>query len=527
MLQRFFMAVFFTTALCWVSTAQITLNSGNFPVAGLKIGRGYAFAPATAMGSTGGPQFFDFTGITPLYHDSVFYYNAALTPWASFHPGASVCNVESANNVIYIYYFTADANAFVKSGLTIIGDFGGGLDTVHGNYLPTDTILSTDYGYNHSETEYASATIVNLVPLADYKTCTYRNILADGWGSLQTPLNYYGDVLRVKYAEYRYDTVFYLGSPVYTKADSLYYFKFYAEDVRHPVVIAHTNAAYNLQYIEFIYTSPVIVGCTDSTAQNYNPLANQSDGSCIYCNISYTITPDTTICPGTTITLNVSGGSNYLWSDSSTTASIVVNPNTTTVYSVYISSSPDCHVLATVKVTVDEQVTASFWTTHYSYAAGDEVQFINLSENAAFYLWDFDDTVDGTSTLEYPLHTYTAAGEKHVILIAGNSCYADTVADTLLITSPAGIETAIVTEQYRIFPSPGTDVLFIEGNAIQPGELNVFITDMLGRKILLETSANVSGNFSIRVCISQLPPGMYILEIRQKESSVKMKWIKM
>ncbi|MFH0867117.1 MAG: T9SS type A sorting domain-containing protein [Bacteroidota bacterium] len=527
MLQRFFLAVSIITVLCWASSAQITLNSGNFPVAGLKVGRGYAIAPASVLGTTGGPQFFDFTGITPMYHDSVTYYNAASTPWASFHPGASVCNVEPVNNLVYVYYYTADANAFIKTGLTLIGDFGAGIDTVHGNYLPTDTILSTDYGYNHSETEYSSATILNLVPFADYKTCTNRNILVDGWGSLQTPLNYHGDVLRVKYAEYRYDTVFYLGSPLYIAADSLYYIKFFAKDVRHPVVTAHTDAAYNLQYFEFIFTPPVIIGCTDSMAQNYNPLANQSDGSCIYCNINYVITPDTTICPGIMITLYVSGGTSYLWSDSSTSSFISVSPDHTTVYSVYVSTSPDCHVLANVTVTVDEPVTAAFWTTHYTYTTGQEVQFVNLSENATYFQWDFDDPVNGTSTLEFPVHTYTTDGNKLVALTAGNSCFSDSVIDSLRIISSASAETVSLSEPFRIYPNPGNDVLFIEGSEVHAGTMSIHATDMMGRSSLLATETTVSGAFSVRVDIHQLHAGMYLLDIRSQDMSLKKKWIKM
>ena len=527
MLRRAFLAVIFIIAFSSASIGQITLNSNNFPVAGLKVGRGYCLSTQSALGTTGGPQFFDFTGITPIYHDTVFYYDAVMTPWASYHPGASVCNIELVNNMAYVYYYTANANTFVRTGLTVIGDFGAGVDTVHGNYLPTDTILSTDYGFNHSETEYSSATIVNLVPLADYKTSTYKTIFADGWGSLQTPLNYYGNVLRVKYSEYRYDTVFYLGSPLYTKVDSLFYIKFYAEDVRHPVVIARTDASYNLQYIEYIYTAPVIMGCTDSLAQNYNPLANQSDGSCVYCNINYTISPDTTICTGATVTLNVSGGNSYVWSDGSTSSSVSVNPLQTTVYSVYVSSSTNCHVMANVTVTVDEPVTAAFWTTQYTYSTGQEVQFVNLSENATYFHWDFDDPVDGTSTLEFPTHTYATDGEKLVVLIAGNSCFTDTIKDSLNIVLSASVETTESAKSYLVYPNPGTDAMFIEGTADQPGTLSIYATDMLGRCVLLTAETLSKGTFRIRVDMQQLPAGIYLLDIRSIGISMKKKWIKM
>jgi len=48
---------------------------------------------------------------------------------------------------------------------------------------------------------------------------------------------------------------------------------------------------------------------------------------------------DQTICEGESATLTASGGTDYLWNTGETTASILVNPNATTTYSVTISDS--------------------------------------------------------------------------------------------------------------------------------------------------------------------------------------------
>ena len=49
---------------------------------------------------------------------------------------------------------------------------------------------------------------------------------------------------------------------------------------------------------------PDVLGCTDPSAGNYNPLANLDDGTCCYVNITQN---DTTICFGDSVTLNVAG----------------------------------------------------------------------------------------------------------------------------------------------------------------------------------------------------------------------------
>lgn len=507
--------------------SQITLNSNNFPVAGLMLGRGYVISSVNVLGNAGPNQFYDFTNVTPVLHDSVKYYNASQTPWASFHPGATIANAEENGNITYVYYYSPGVTASIKTGITLIGDFGQGLDTVHGSYSDPDSVITTDYTYGHAETEYATANITNIIPWVNFKVLTKRNVLVDGWGSLETPLNYYSDVLRVKCTEFRYDTASSFGSTVYTAADTQYFFNYYAKDVRHPVIKAHTDKNWNLIYFEYIYTPPIILGCTDTAAVNYNPLATQSDGSCVYCSVNYSITPDTTICPGASITLNISGGSSYLWSDSTTASSITVSPEGTTVYGVYVSDGLDCHVLATVKVSVDKAVTAMFWTTSDHYNLDDVIQFVNISTNATNYQWSFDDVVDGNSNLQYPVHSYTIPGMKHIILISSNSCFADTTLDSLFINDNSSVNENAVSDGFTIYPNPGISDMIIKGQLDEPADIEIFAIDIFGRNNRVGSYKNVSGDFSFINDISRLSDGIYLIEINTGASVIIKKWIKM
>jgi PKD repeat protein len=517
----------FVVSIClsFVSFSQITLNTNNFPVGGLLISRGYVAAVSNVLGNAGPNQFYDFTNIVPVMHDSIKYHLASQTPWAAQHPGATIVYAEKAGNLNYVYYCTSSAYAFCRTGITIIGDFGQGWDTVHGNYTDTDSLITHQYTYGHSEIERAVAVIPNILPFVDFKTRVKRNVLVDGWGHMQTPLNTYTDVLRVKYAQYTYDTATSFGTVVYTAADTQYFYNYYAKDVRHPVVTAHTDKFYNLVYFEYIYTPPVVLGCTDPTAVNYNPWATQSDGSCVYCNINYTLTPDTTICEGALVTLHVSGGSSWLWSDSSTAASLTVNPSETTVYGVYISDGSGCHVQGSVKVSVDKPVTAEFWTTLDHFNMNEEIQFINLSENASVYLWDFDDAVNGSSMLQYPLHTYTTAGMKYVTLIASNTCFADTLMDSLRIIDNTSVNENQAKIGPNIYPNPGNSNMTIDGHVDGSEIIEMTAFDLLGRRNFLARH-EVWGDYNIKVNVEPLPPGMYIVEIKTGSEIFLTKWIK-
>ncbi len=526
MKRRLFLCFVFFSCHTLVSFSQITLNSNNFPVGGLLISRGYVAAGSNVLGNAGPNQFYDFTNIVPVMHDSVKYYSASQTPWTSQHPGASVVYAEKTGNINYVYYCTSNANAFCRTGITLIGDFGQGLDTVHGNFTDTDSIITNQYSYGHVETERALATIPNILPFVDFKTRIKRNVLVDGWGHMQTPLNTYSDVLRVKYAQYTYDTATSFGTVVYTAADTQYFYNYYAKDVRHPVVTAHTDKFYNLVYFEYIYIPPVVLGCTDPTAVNYNPWATQSDGSCVYCNINYTLTSDTTICTGASVTLHVSGGSSWLWSDSSSAPSLTVNPSETTVYGVYISDGSGCHVQGSVKVSVDKPVTAEFWTTLDHFNINEEIQFINLSENASVYLWDFDDAVNGSSNLQYPLHTYTTAGMKYITLIASNTCFADTIMDSLRIIDNTSVSENQAYTGPNIYPNPGNSNMTIDGHVDGSEIIEIIAIDRLGRRNSLGKH-DVYQDFSITLEVGGLSSGWYIIEIKTKAEVSFSKWIKM
>ena len=76
------------------------------------------------------------------------------------------------------------------------------------------------------------------------------------------------------------------------------------------------------------------------------------------CSLVASATGNTTICAGQSATISASGGANYFWSNGSNSSSTVVNPGSTTTYSVTVSSGPSCSDVATVTVTVAPAPTA-------------------------------------------------------------------------------------------------------------------------------------------------------------------------
>ncbi|MBR9832669.1 T9SS type A sorting domain-containing protein [bacterium] len=99
--------------------------------------------------------------------------------------------------------------------------------------------------------------------------------------------------------------------------------------------------------IYYDYTDSLGCSSKDSSNLVVNPLP------------SITLTNDTTICAGTSITLTVSGGNSYTWSNLATTSSITVSPATTTKYYVTSINSNACQKIDSVTVSVTPNPTAS------------------------------------------------------------------------------------------------------------------------------------------------------------------------
>ena len=72
--------------------------------------------------------------------------------------------------------------------------------------------------------------------------------------------------------------------------------------------------------------------------------------------VATTITPDTAICIGQSITLTVSGGTSRTWSNDSTSTSFTITPSATTTYTVTSNQANHCSTTDTVTVTVQPYV---------------------------------------------------------------------------------------------------------------------------------------------------------------------------
>jgi len=83
-----------------------------------------------------------------------------------------------------------------------------------------------------------------------------------------------------------------------------------------------------------------------------------------------------------------------------------------------------------------------------------------------------------------------------------------------------------IQEQFRIYPNPASDRLFIESDAITGGSIRVFVYNNLGQMVVNRKWENSSGQIREELDIGDLKAGMYLIRIVTSEDINTRKVIK-
>lgn len=119
-----------------------------------------------------------------------------------------------------------------------------------------------------------------------------------------------------------------------------------------------------------------------------------------------------------------------------------------------------------VKVRNGDAPVARFIWSPVQPAVGEEVRFENQSQNAATYLWQFDD--GSTSTSTNPAHTYTFARTYNVMLTARSASGAE---HTTTVPVVVGAQESIPVASFEVTPNPakvGEPVKFTDRSTGRP-----------------------------------------------------------
>lgn len=212
-----------------------------------------------------------------------------------------------------------------------------------------------------------------------------------------------------------------------------------------------------------------------------------------------------------------------LWSFPGGEPATASTPNPTVVYSTpgdydvsltLFSNFPDQSVTDTGRVVIYARPATAF-----SYTVdGLTVTFTNLSVNADFYNWNFDD--GNTSTEENPVHTFPTPGSYNVALSASNAQCSRTTSEPIFL-QPSSVRNEMRSPPLRVFPNPGTGQFCLRPAAALSYPLDWACYDAAGRQLR-------SGQLLGTPCLTlqDLPAGIYQLRLRGEKGTATLRLIK-
>lgn len=244
---------------------------------------------------------------------------------------------------------------------------------------------------------------------------------------------------------------------------------------------------------------------TDAPATTTTYTVTVSNGSCssttsttvtVNSLPSAAISGNTNICQGETTTLTASGGGTYLWDNSATTPSIIVNPAATTSYTVTVTNGNGCTDVAVTTVNVAPPPVASV-SGNNTICAGQST--ILSASGGLTYSWNTTATTSSITVSPAISTTYS------VIVSAGNCSDTTSITVTVNPSPIANINTAstsICTGQSTTLTATGVGTYSWSTGATT----NPIIVSPTGATSYSVIVSNGNCTDTASVTISVLPP---------------------
>ncbi len=145
------------------------------------------------------------------------------------------------------------------------------------------------------------------------------------------------------------------------------------------------------------------------------------------------------------------------------------------------------------------------------------VQFIDMSQNAVSYYWEFSDS--RISTLINPVNTYSSEGEFTARQLVRNRACSDTSVQAIIVTSLAGASEP--QKEIRVYPVPAMNFLTIDTGGSLQQDLVIELLSVSGQRLFRKEIP--AGQSLITLDTGRYPPGAYILNISSGNDQFNLK----
>ncbi len=225
-----------------------------------------------------------------------------------------------------------------------------------------------------------------------------------------------------------------------------------------------------------------------------------------------TVSNSTAICMGSSVTLNASGGTTYLWSNGGTGSSIFVYPSVSTLYTVSavtVINNMSCNSTGSVNLTINPNPTVTAVLTRSVICRGEST--ILTANGANTYVWN--NTATTPSFVINPIinTNYTVTGTD------ANGCKG-TGTVQVKVNTCTGISELSNQNGLRIYPNPNNGEFTIESQLA----IDLLIINELGQTI---KTIQLSSANNLQLKVSDLANGIYFIVGKNKITNINQKII--
>lgn len=220
------------------------------------------------------------------------------------------------------------------------------------------------------------------------------------------------------------------------------------------------------------------------------------------------VTGNSLVCEGSTVTLNASGAQSFVWSNSQSGPSISVLTSPNLNYSVTGTDANGCQGTGSITLTPFPKPTLQVNSTTPFLCLGDSA-LLTVS-GALKYLWDNSDTTQSIQIKPLVNTTFTVSG------VDANGC-SDTTSYEQVVGDCTGLASISQGENgVRIYPNPnhGQFTVHLNGHS-QNCLLEVF--NSLGQLVYRAQLLELKNNYNL----SDQAKGIYTLRITEKGTSLQ------